>query len=667
MNYRNWSITKQITYFSLALTILVFGIISSVSYFSSSNVLKEKAIDSMNEQMQSNAALIELQYVSLLNLARRNADILRAMYPGNFHKPDRSVKIYSTQTPSLVHESAQINATKSKVDRFSNLTGGTATIFVKDGDDFLRISTSLKKADGSRALVTYLGQSHPGYQTLIKGETYEGYAKLFGKDYMTVYRPIKNETGDVIGILYIGFDITESITELQKTINNLVVEESGFYMLVRNSDKRLISHPRFKVGEALTPDILNGLDANKVLGQHFNYEYLNNQQKTMFANSINIPGWNWTLIGLTEAAELNNESLQLLYITAGVAALGIILISGLLAMLQVKALAPLQKLQQQLQLLGRGDLSQQFEVTDPNSNNEIDLITASAADMSTNLKDLIDSLQHSVESLESQAQKAQDMARLNGDESESLMMQTNQIATAIEEMSASIRDVANHSNEGATKSQQVDESSRSGHQQLTEVVESLDLLKTQLNESQANIENVSKESEAINQVTEVINSIAEQTNLLALNAAIEAARAGEQGRGFAVVADEVRSLAQRTQSSISEISKTIAQLQSQVKNTAQQMEDSHKLGTFSAEQGTQSSQQLSQITVSIGELATFTSSIASATEQQSAVADEITRNLHQISTLANEGQERAGETVEVADGLTELASELKTKINFFKV
>ncbi|MEZ9236122.1 methyl-accepting chemotaxis protein [Shewanella sp. 10N.286.52.A9] len=667
MNYRSWSLTKQITYFSLALTVLVFSIISSVSYFSSSNVLKEKAIDSMNEQMQSNAALIELQYTSLLALARRNADILRAMYPGNFHKPDRTVRVYSTQTPALVHEKEQINATKSKVDRFSNLTGGTATIFVKDGDDFLRISTSLKKADGKRALATYLGSSHPGYQTLINGNEYEGYAKLFGKDYMTVYRPIKNASNEVIGILYIGFDITASISELQKTINNLKVEETGHYMLVRNNDQRLISHPNFATGEALNSDILNGLDINQLLGRHQSVEYVNHQQQQMFANSINIPGWNWTLIGLTQTAELNNESLQLLYITTGVAVLGILLISGLLAALQIKALAPLQRFQQQLKALGKGDLSQQFEVSDPNSKNEIDLITLSAADMSNNLKELIFSLQHSVETLESQAQKAQEMARLNGDESASLMMQTNQIATAIEEMSASIRDVASHSNEGAVKSQQVDQSSRSGHKQLTDVVESLNALKTQLNESQDNIENVSKESEAINQVTEVINSIAEQTNLLALNAAIEAARAGEQGRGFAVVADEVRSLAQRTQSSISEISKTIGQLQAQVKVTSQQMSDSHRLGTESAEQGFETSEQLSQITVSIGELATFTSSIASATEQQSAVADEITRNLHQISTLANEGQERASETVDVADGLSSLASELNTKINFFKI
>lgn len=667
MNYRSWSIAKQITCFSLVLTVVVFSIISSVSYFSSSDVLKTKATDALNDQMQSNADLIELQYVSLLNLARTNADILREMYPGTFSKPDRTVKIFSKKTPALVHEKEQINASKSKVDRFSNLTGGTATLFVKDGDDFLRISTSVKKEDGKRALVTYLGKKHPGYQNLINGKPYEGNAKLFGKDYMTVYRPLMNNSGQVIGVLYIGFDISSSMNELQKTINKLVVEESGYFMLVRNADHRIISHPNHPVGELVTSQLLGGLEPSKFIGKHFNGEFKDSQQNNIYVNSIVIPGWDWTLVGLTKASELNNESLELLYITIAVAIFGIILISSLLALLLVKALKPLQKLQQQLQALGEGDLLQDFEVTNPNSSNEIDLITLSAKNMSNNLKELINSLQHSADTLQSQAQQAQEMAIINGDESQALMMQTNQIATAIEEMSASIRDVANHSNEGALKSQQVDESSRSGQKQLTVVVESLKILSQQLTDSQHNIEDVSKESEAINKITEVINGIAEQTNLLALNAAIEAARAGEQGRGFAVVADEVRNLAQRTQSSISEISATIAQLQSMVKSTAQQMADSHELGTKSAEQGSESNEQLSQITSSIGELATFTSSIASATEQQSAVADEVTRNLHQISTLANEGQDRAGETLEAAKGLTTIAGELKTKINFFKV
>jgi methyl-accepting chemotaxis protein len=234
-------------------------------------------------------------------------------------------------------------------------------------------------------------------------------------------------------------------------------------------------------------------------------------------------------------------------------------------------------------------------------------------------------------------------------------------------MSTSIRDVANHAGESANQSQQVDEASRAGHQQLTQVVQGLETLSIQLSESHIAVEGVAKESEAINTITEVINGIAEQTNLLALNAAIEAARAGEQGRGFAVVADEVRTLASRTQASISEIGQTITSLQAKVKDTAMRMDQSHQLGNRSAEQGEEANNQLTAIAQRIADLAVSVSSIASATEQQSAVAEEVTRNLHQITDLAREGDIRATETVTSAKELTELAAALKKQISVFKV
>lgn len=666
MNYKHWPVAKQIGVLAFILTIIVFSIISSVSYITASNVLEQKGISAMKAQMDSTADLIELQYHSLLSLARRNADILRTMYPGQFYKPDKTVKVLGTPTPALAHEREQINASKSKVDRFSSLTGGTATVFVRDGDDFIRISTSLKKADGQRALGTYLGTKHPGYAALLKGQEYEGYAKLFGKDYMTVYRPITGPAGDVIGILYIGFDITDSLTELQQSMNQLKLEESGYFTLLRNRDNTIIAQPHQTTGTPLTETILDGISLEQAKQDEGEREYLNSQGEAMYAYSLNIPGWQWTLLGQTKVRELNEESLTLLAINVAVALFGIVVITLLLSLVLFKTLKPLGVLQYQLTQLGEGDLSQQFATVSNDSDNEVDKITISAHQMATSLRTLIDALQASVNTLETQAETAQETARLNGEESQALMAQTDQIATAIEEMSTSIRDVASHAGEGANRSQQVDSASRDGHQQLNLVVQGLTTLSDQLNSSHISVENVSKESEAINQVTEVINSIAEQTNLLALNAAIEAARAGEQGRGFAVVADEVRTLAQRTQSSISEISQTIAQLQSQVKLTAQQMGQSQQLGTESANQGQEVALQLNQITTSIGELAITSSSIASATEQQSAVADEITRNLHQITELAREGELRANETLDAAQGLSHLAHEIKQKISIFK-
>ncbi|MBE7213834.1 methyl-accepting chemotaxis protein [Shewanella benthica] len=666
MNYKHWPIAKQIGALALILTILVFGVTGSVSYLAAADELEVKAVTGIKAQMQSTADLIELQYSTLLALARRNADILRIMYPGQFSKPDKTVKIFGKATPALKHEKEQLNATKSKVDRYSNLTGGNATIFVRDGDDFLRISTSLKMTDGKRALGTYLGKDHPGYRALLKGEIYEGYANLFGKDYMTVYRPFTDVQGRVIGILYIGFDITDSLTQLRQTVTQLKIEETGHYMLMRSKDNSIIAHPKFQSGTIMTPEMLNGLTLRQALTDKGSWRYTSTDQHQMYAYTVDVPGWNWALIGMTKVSELNEESLTLLRINVAVSAVGIIFITLMLSLVLVKALKPLGVLQQQLDMLGHGDLSQTFAQPSSDSNNEVDKITISTSEMAESLRQLIVALQQSVGTLETQASQAQEVAKLNGEEAQSLMAQTDQIATAIEEMSTSIRDVASHASEGADKSQQVDIASREGHQQLNLVVQGLAKLNQQLNSSHVSVENVTKESEAISKVTEVINGIAGQTNLLALNAAIEAARAGEQGRGFAVVADEVRTLAQRTQASITEIEVTINQLQAQVKITATQMAQSQQLGVSSATQGEEANSQLNQITNSIGELAIASSSIASATEQQSAVADEITRNLHQITELARDGEQRAGETVNSAMELSNIAAEIKQKISIFR-
>ncbi|WP_198780572.1 methyl-accepting chemotaxis protein [Shewanella putrefaciens] len=666
MNYNNWPIAKQIGALAFFLTLIIFSILSTLSYQAASNVLEDKGISAMKAEMHAVSDMLELQYDSLLQLARRNADVFKEMYPGQFSKSDQSVSIMGVNSPILMHEQENINASKSKVDRFANLTGGTATVFVRDGDDFMRVSTSLKKADGSRALGTYLGKTHPGYQILLGGNEYEGYAKLFGKDYMTVYRPVKDKQGQVIGILYIGFEITNSLQQLQKAVNKLTLEESGNFLLMRNVDQVLVAHPQFTSNEPVTESMLDGLSLTQAMQADTDWRYSNSKNEPMFAYTQMVRGWNWMLVGQVKATELNEESLHLLTINAIVAITGIALITVLLSLVLVRSLKPLHALQVHMETLGRGDFSRPLPPSVPQSQNEVDKITTSVSTMSSELRQLMIALQGSVTSLEQQAAKAQSIAKQNGEEAQALMLQTDQIATAIEEMSTSIRDVANHAQDGANQSQQVDLAAKAGQNQQAKVVQDLLKLSQQLNNSHQSVEKVSQESEAISKVTEVINSIAEQTNLLALNAAIEAARAGEQGRGFAVVADEVRILAQRTQASILEIGQTINKLQTQVKTTTEQMAQSHQLGMASATQGEATGEQLQEITQRIGELAISSRNIASATEQQSSVAEEITHNLHQISELANEGEQRAVQAVQSADELSSLAVALKRQISQFK-
>lgn len=666
MNYRNWPIAKQIGTLAFVLTLIIFSLLSFISYKSASNVLSDKGVTAMQANMDSITDMLELQYNSLLQIAKRNADVFKDMYPGQFSKTDDKVDILGISTPTLQYEQEQVNASNHTVDRFANLTGGNATVFVRDGDDFVRIATSLKKADGSRAMGTYLGNKHPAYASMMQGKSYEGYAKLFGTDYMTVYRPVMDIDGKVIGILYIGFDISDSLVQLQKAVNSLVLEETGFLSIIKKADNTLVSHPKFSSGDPANSTQLNGLTLEQALKEHTLWRYPSLNNIPMVALSQDIKGWNWVLLGQIPASELNEESLQLLSINAIGAITAIIVITLLLSLLLVNTLKPLHALQQRMEILGAGDFSQAALMTDEQSQNEVDKITNSVARMSAELRQLIRALHNSVASLEQQAASAQEIAKLNGEEAQTLMQQTDQIATAIEEMSTSIRDVANHAQSGADQSIQVDTTAQAGLAQQIDMVEGLLNLSQQLSQCHDAVEKVNQESEAISKVTEVINSIAEQTNLLALNAAIEAARAGEQGRGFAVVADEVRSLAQRTQSAILEIGHTIEKLRSQVSTTTAQMSQSRQLGITSASQGEATGKQLSEITQRIGELAISSQNIAAATQQQSSVAAEITHNLHMISELSSEGEHRAEAAVQSAEQLSTLAAQLKQQISQFK-
>lgn len=666
MIFRFWPIAKQIGALALVLTVIVFSVLGVITYTQASKILEDKGVGAVKDQVDRVSELLTLQYNSLVDLAENNADLFEDMFPNRLTLAGRNQLIGGVNTPLLEHNGMAVNNRAEEVDRYAQLTGGNATVFVREGDDFLRIATSLKKENGQRALGTYLGKSHPGYKKLISGEAFEGYAHLFGRDYMTVYRPVKDNQNRVIAILYIGFDITKTLSKLQESVNSLSLEESGQFLIFRKVDQKIIAHRNHSKGQVLTDSMLDGFSVNQAMEQQRSWFYNNRQNHAMYTYSIDVSGWEWKLLGLVKIDELKEESLQLLRLSLFVTIAGVLLVTGLLYWVLLRTLKPMTKLQAHIQALGEGDLTVEFYAANPESQNEVDRITLSTRAMAENLRQLILSLQQSVTSLEQQASNAKEVARLNGEEAQALLGETDQIATAIEEMSTSIRDVANHASEGASRSHDVDEASRSGQKQLISTVEGLTLLSEHLSECFDAVQSVSKESEAISQVTEVINSIAEQTNLLALNAAIEAARAGEQGRGFAVVADEVRTLAQRTQNSITEISQTISQLQAVVKTTAEKMTQSHELGIRSVEQGQEVSQQLNHISHRIGELAISASSIASAAEEQSTVATEVSKNLHHITELAGEGESRSTETLSAAQSLADLAIELKEKISIFR-
>lgn len=245
--------------------------------------------------------------------------------------------------------------------------------------------------------------------------------------------------------------------------------------------------------------------------------------------------------------------------------------------------------------------------------------------------------------------------------------ETDMVASAMNEMSATVNEVARHATQTAEASQGADDESKAGVLVAEEAIAGIKELIAEIESAASVVQQVETDTDSISAVLDVIKGIAEQTNLLALNAAIEAARAGEQGRGFAVVADEVRTLASRTQKSTEEIQNMIERLQHGVKDAVGAMAGAQERAMTGSECVEKASQSLHLIAAEVATINDMNTQIATAAEEQSAVAEEINRNVTTISTIADSTSTGATQTAQSSEELVRLTLELRRLVDQFKL
>jgi aerotaxis receptor len=248
-----------------------------------------------------------------------------------------------------------------------------------------------------------------------------------------------------------------------------------------------------------------------------------------------------------------------------------------------------------------------------------------------------------------------------------LELELSSVSSAVTEMSSAIAEVASNTANTSTAAEEADRSVNDGHLSIQESLSATTQLASNIDYVTTLIEELGSDSTAIGSVIEVINGIAEQTNLLALNAAIEAARAGEQGRGFAVVADEVRTLAQRTQNSTVEIKAIISRIQAStrscVDSIGQAQEKARQCVTYNQEAGA----SYTQISRAVSDIRNMTFQVATAVEEQSAVAEEVNRNVVNIQTQSEKTAEASRDNAQSSERLTKDINAMRAMVKQFSV
>ena len=243
----------------------------------------------------------------------------------------------------------------------------------------------------------------------------------------------------------------------------------------------------------------------------------------------------------------------------------------------------------------------------------------------------------------------------------------NLIATAVTQMSAAIQEVANSALRTSEQASEADQYSQDGYARVMQNMKSIEQLSSTLKDSAGVIGQLNSESEKISQVLAVIRTIAEQTNLLALNAAIEAARAGDAGRGFAVVADEVRQLATNTQNATESIKGMIDNLQNSSRQAVASMSESGKYADSSVQNANGAATTIEQIKSSVAAIVDMNVQISAATEQQTIVAEDISKNISEFTVSISEVTHSAKQSAEASDMLAQLAAKLQLQAAAFKV
>lgn len=313
---------------------------------------------------------------------------------------------------------------------------------------------------------------------------------------------------------------------------------------------------------------------------------------------------------------------------------------------------------------GEGDLTRRAQIS---TRDEVGQLGANVNRFIETLQKVLTTINQETNQL---ASAAEEMSAITGQTQPGVARQkseTDQVATAMNEMVATVQEIASNASDASTAAGEASESASEGRKVVTVTLEAINALVEAVQDGQRTVHRVDQDAESITEVIDVITGVAEQTNLLALNAAIEAARAGQEGRGFAVVAGEVRELAEKTQESTGKIRALIETLQQGTRSAVSVMEQSAEKGNQTVDRASEAGAALRRIEEQVQVINDMNAQIASAAEEQTAVSNDISRNIESIRGVSDESAQGAQQTAQASEELARLSERLNRLVNQFRI
>jgi methyl-accepting chemotaxis protein len=631
---RNWSLGTKLIATEAFLVLLLLTLFTYYVGAYCQKKLRDNYIEDMSRQVKLTKSMLEIYDRSVSKSTDNFENVFSSYFPERFQLDSRrTIKIGALDSPVLLYGNKPINLDFETIDRFTKMTGAVATIFARTGDDFMRITTSLKKQDGSRAIGTTLGKNHPGYGLLLGGESYLGRANLFGRDYSTKYVPIKGSDGQVIGILFIGFDTSDALGFMKQQINAIKIGKTGCIYALNAEDGEqqgtLVIHPREEGQNVLSWKSTDGREIVREMIKKregvttfslSNADTVETAGRPMLVVYTYFDKWKMVIAASAYEDEMNAYIAQLRnFLIAGNILIVLIIVGVLFYATRRMVIKPLQQAVSFAGEIAGGDLSRSLDIS---SSDEIGMLSSALNRMVSALKEMIGKIRDTSVQVAGAANQIAANSEQLTNAAHSQASAADETSSTMVQMAASIQTVSGNADSLASSTEEVSASIQELGASSEQVARSAELMASSVTETSATIE----------QMTVSIEKVAQNTDVLSSSVTETSATIGQ----MTVSIDHVSANAQELQKIVSESAAVIEQMATSVMEVAANVENADSVAKAASKEGAAGQQAVQEALTAMRKVAEVSGKTASSIMNLGKRSEEIGNIVKVIKEIADQ-------------------------------